>query len=400
MKIAIFSDNFYPEISGISDSVISLAKELAERGHEVRFYVPRYPKRCHAKIGAECKEIDLGKSISVRRLFSVPYPSGTGQGRAVLPNPFIYFDVKKFNPAVIHTQLFFGAGLDALWCARILKKPLVGTNHTAVTEFVKYSPIGSKRIADMMLRYVNWYYEKCDFITAPSRSVVDEMKFYGFGKESHVISNPVDIQTFVPLPNKNWLRKKFGFSDYTVIHAGRLSPERKIGVIIKAMPLVKKEFPKAELAIAGNGTARKELESLAAELKISSSVKFLGFVEKPVLAEAYNAAGIFAITSTSDTQSMVMMQAMAAGLPIVGVKARAIPEYINKNNGLIVEPDVPGLLAEKIIFLFKNPEKRKKLGEGARKFAVNFGSESIAKVWEKIYETAIRDYNGSNRINP
>src|SRR3989338_6299690 len=392
MKIAIFSDNFYPEISGISDSIISLAKELAGRGHEIRFYVPRYPAKCHAKVGLKCEEINLGKNISVKRLFSVPYPSGTGQGRAVIPNPFVFFNIRKFNPDIIHTQLFFGAGLDALWFAKMLKKPLIGTNHTAVTEFVRYSPFKNGRIADMMLKYVNWYYGKCELITAPSRSVIDEMKFYGFNKESHVISNPVDIRTFSPLPDKNRLRKKFGFGNNTIIHAGRLSPERKIDVIIRALPLVKKEFPSAELAIAGNGIARKELESLAAGLGVRSSVKFMGFIEKPVLAEAYNAAGIFVITSTSDTQSMVMMQAMASGLPIIGVKARALPEYINRNNGILIEPDDHSALAKKIIFLLKNPEKIKKLGEGARKFAVNFGSESIAKSCEKIYEKAIREY--------
>ena len=389
MKIAIFSDNFYPEISGISDSIISLAKELSRMGHEIRFYVPYYPARYYAKVGLKPEEVKLGKNISVERLFSVPYAAGTGQGRAVIPNPFAAFSVKKFNPDIIHTQLFFGAGLDALWSARILKKPLIGTNHTAVTEFVKYSPIKSERVANMMLRYVNWYYGKCDFITAPSRSVIDEMKFYGFNKESHIISNPVDIQTFTPLPDKNWLRKKFGFGDHTIIHAGRLAPERKIDVIIKALPLVKKEFPRAELAIAGNGMARTELELLAVKLGVASSVKLMGFVEKPVLAEAYNASEIFAITSASDTQSMVMMQAMASGLPVVGVKARALPEYINKNNGMLIEPGKYEELAQKIIFLFKNPGKRKNLGAGARKFAVNFGSESIAKSWEKIYENTV-----------
>lgn len=397
MRIAIFSDNFYPEISGISDSIISLAKELDKLGHTVRFYVPRYSAENYKKLGLTQQEIALGKNISIVRLSSVPYKTGTGQGRAVVPNPFIYFNVKKFNPDVIHTQLFFGAGLDAVWCAKLLKKPLIGTNHTAVKEFMKYSPFKSKWAADKTIRYVNWYYGNCDFITAPSRSVTDEMKLYGLKKESLIISNPIDVQTFAPLKNKKELKKKFGFGNYTVIHAGRISPERKIDVMVEALSFVKKEFPKVELVIAGNGTGQEELELLAEKLGVAASLKFLGFLSKPGLCEAYNAAEIFAITSTSDTQSMVMMQAMAVGLPVVGVNARALPEYINKNNGFVVEPDNPEALAKKIVFLLKTPATRKKLGSGARKFAANFGSEKIAESWEKIYENAIKGYNAVNR---
>ncbi len=397
MKIAIFSDVFHPEISGISDSIISLAKELDERGHEIKFYVPRYSRKNYARVGLKKEEVKLGKNIEIVRLPSIPYSTGTGQGRVVVPNPLVLFNIRKFNPDVIHTQLFFGAGLDALISAKILGKPLIGTNHTAIEEYVRYGPLKNEWAKKKVIAYVNWYYNKCDLVTAPSRSVIDEMNFCGLCVESHVISNPIDVQTFAPLPNKNWLRKKFGFSDYTIIHAGRLSPERNVDVIVKAMPLVKKEFPKAELAIAGHGSAEGELKSLAKKSGVGDSVKFLGFLEKPTLCEAYNASSVFAITSTSDTQSMVMMQAMASGLPIVAVKARALPEYVNKKNGILVEPGDHEELAEKIIFLFKNSETRKKLGEGARKFAVNFSSESISIEWEKIYEKVIKEYNRNNR---
>src|SRR3989338_1062539 len=144
MRIAIFSDVFHPEISGISDSIISLAEELSKMGHEIRFYVPSYSEKNYAKVGLANKEIKLGKNISILRLPSVPYPTGTGQGRLVIPSPFIIWDVKKFNPDVIHTQLFFGAGLEAILSSKILKKPLLGTNHTAVKEFMKYSPLNGK----------------------------------------------------------------------------------------------------------------------------------------------------------------------------------------------------------------------------------------------------------------
>ena len=115
----------------------------------------------------------------------------------------------------------------------------------------------------------------------------------------------------------------------------------------------------------------------------------MGFLDKPTLADAYNASKIFAITSTSDTQSLVMMQAMACALPIIGVRARALPEYINQDNGILIEPGDYETLAKKIIFLLKNNVARRKLGKGARIFAEKFSAPVIAKEWENIYEKAI-----------
>ncbi len=393
MRIAIFSDVFYPELSGISDSLIALTKGLTAMGHKIRFYVPNYSAKDYSLASLKLGELDLGPNVSFRRLFSVPYPTGTNQGRFVIPSPLFLLDIKKFNPDVIHTQLFFGAGIDAILAAAVFKKPLIGTNHTAIKEFIKFSPLKGEWVSYLALRYVNWYYGKCALTTAPSHSVINEMKLYGFKKESLVISNPVDIGVFSPMNGKKILKKKFGFGNYVVIHAGRLSLERKISVIIDAMKLVVKQFPKAELAIAGRGVAENELKSQAEKLGMRSSVKFLGFLDQHVLNEAYDASEIFAITSTSDTQSLVMMQAMASGLPVIGVNARALPEYINKKNGILIEPDDAETLAQKISFLFKNPEKRKELGAGARKFSLKFNSGSVAKSWEKIYENVIIGYS-------
>lgn len=392
MRIAIFSDNFYPELSGISDSIISLAKELALRGHVLRFYVPRYSGANYKKIGIAEKEISLGDNIHVTRLFSIPYSTGTGQGRAVIPTGLRWLGVRKFKPDIIHTQLFFTAGLEAMIASKILRVPIVGTNHTAVQEFARYSPIRSRAIERMLIRYVNWYYGRCDLVTAPSKSVVDEMKQFGFSGEATVISNPVDTKTFSP-SSRTELKNKLGFSKFTVIHAGRLAEERKIDVIIRAIAEAAREIPELKLAIAGGGSDEKRLRSLAQSLGIEKSVQFLGVLSKPNLAEAYNASEVFVITSTSDTQSLVMMQAMACGLPIIGVKARALPEYINKENGMLIEPGDDKALAEKIIYLFKHPDIQKKLGDGARAYSVKFSAPEIARQWETIYEKAIKTYN-------
>ena len=392
MRIAIFSDNFYPELSGISDSVRALAKTLAARGHSVRFYVPYYSKKNYASIKVPFAEPDLGPNVSVRRLFSIPFPMGTEQGRAVIPFGINVRDVATFNPDVIHTQMFFGVGLEATLASWRLKKPLIGTQHTAVKEFLRYSPIKAKWFNTLFLDYVNWYYEHCDLVTAPSQCVFDEMRTLGF-KQDHtqVVSNPVDIKVFHPASGDvAAFKKKFGFTGTTIIHAGRLSIERHPEVLIKALPLIKKAVPDAMLAFAGKGTMENELHALAHTLHVEDSVRFLGFVDHPTLCEAYNASEIFGITSTDDTQSLVMMQAMASGLPVIGVDARGLPEYINAENGFVVEPNNERAVAERAVYLFQNPAIAKRLGAGARTYAEKFSDEKIAEKWEGIYGTVIK----------
>ena len=394
MRIAIFSDNFYPELSGISDSIIAFAKQLAKQGHTVDFYVPKYGEKNYRAINKPYEEIDLGPNIIIHRFHSFPYKTDTGQGRFVIPTGLRAIGMSDNPPDVIHTQMFFGVGLEAIFAARFLKKPLIGTQHTAVKEFLKYSPVRSDWTDSLILKYVNWYYEQCNMVTAPSNSVFNEMISLGFKHASmQAISNPIDIDTFRPLKNRVALKKKFGFNDQTLVYAGRLSDDKHPEVLVKALAIAKKSVPDAMLAFAGKGAAEESLKQLARTLKIESSVKFLGFVDQPTLCEIYNAAEVFGIASTSDTQSLVMMQAMASGIPVIGVNARALPEYINKDNGFVVEPNNEKAFAEKLVYMLNNPKIAKKLGTGGRKYAEQFSEASITAKWEAIYETAIKDYN-------
>lgn len=388
---------FYPELSGVSDSVVSLSKELAKQGHFINFYVPRYSPEDYKKVGVPEKEPDFGQNIKIVRFSSIHISAGTGQGRGVIPSFWRWREVKKFRPDVIHAQLFFGVGLEALIASRRIGVPLIGTNHTAVKEFLRYSPVRSERTDRWILQYVNWYYGKCVLTTAPSQSVIDEMERYGFKGKSAVLSNPIDTNVFRPAGNKTALKKKYGLSDFCLMYAGRLAPEKNVDVIIKALALAKKSIPEAQLAIAGTGTEEQNLKHLAGSLGVEKSIKFLGFLDHAKLAEAYNASEAFVMMSTSETQGLVMMQAMACGIPVIGARARALPEYINTENGILVEPDDHKTLAEKIVFLLTNDNVRKKLGAGARESVQKFSAPAVAKEWEQIYERAIADYNRSNR---
>jgi glycosyltransferase involved in cell wall biosynthesis len=409
MRIAIFSDNFYPELSGIADSIIILAKELSRRGHKVNFYAPKYSVKDFKKVGLSRNEIDIGKNIKIERFYSLPFPTATAQGRLVLPTGLRWLKVNKFKPDIIHSQLFFGVGLEALSASKILKIPIIGTNHTAITEFRHYSPIKNQWFDKLSLNFAVWYYNQCDFVTAPSQAVFEEMANHGFKRPHRVISNPIDLANFKVEPKleRESVRRKYHLSEQVIIYAGRLAKEKNLEVMIKALALVKKKEAKINpaplgrsilkrcginLVLAGHGKNENQLKQLAKRLKVENNVKFLGTVSKPILAKLYQAAKIFIITSTSETQSLTLMQGFACALPAIGVRARALPEYINKQNGFLVEPGDAKNLAEKINLLLTNESLRQKLKRGALTFAQNFSAENIAEKWEKLYAKVISDF--------
>lgn len=397
MKIAIFSDNFYPELSGIADSIIALAQELAKQGHKIRFYAAKYSRKNYLKVNKKFKEIDLGPNIEVRRLFSVPMSSPTSQGRFAIPIGTSIHSLRAWQADVIHTNHVGGIGLEAIIASRRLNIPLVGTSHTPFREFMKYSPIRTEWATNKMLRYVSWYYNQCDFVTAPSNFLFKEMIDYGLKKPHSVLSNPINPEEFRPAEQtrKSELRKKLNLKGPIIIYTGRLAPEKHVDIIIQSFAIVKKTIPDAELVIVGHGVSDESLKQLVKDLNIEHSVKFLGFVNQEKFTELYQASDIFAVASTAEMQCLSMMNAMLSELPVIGVNAGALPEYINSQNGFVVEPGDYKTFAEKILYLIQNPEEAVKLGQQGREYAQQFSGPNIAKEWLLIYEKAINKRRGT-----
>ena len=396
MKIGIFSDNFYPELSGIADSITSLSKELVKQNDTVEFYAPRYSPQNFAVAKLSVGEIDLGANIHVTRLPSISYPTPTMQGRIAFWNKSILKAFQNKNIDVIHTQLFFGVGLMALRASRLFKKPLVGTNHTAITEFARYVPFAKDFISGLLIKYVVWYYNTCDFVTAPSQSVFDEMIKFGFKKPHMVVSNPIEVKEFSPVSSPEQyqkLKEKFGLTGPTIVYAGRIAEEKNIEVVVKAMTEVIKTVPDAQFAIAGHGAYKAKLDELIKSRNLVDHVKFMGLLDKPTLADLYRASDVFAIASTSETQNMTMMQAMATAIPVVGVRARALPEYLGHGNGFVVEPNEDIAFGQKLALLLTNEAMRKDMGAKGLELVQSYTPEKIARIWQEIYQKAILGYN-------
>jgi glycosyltransferase involved in cell wall biosynthesis len=392
MRLAIFTDGFYPELGGIQDSVKSLAEALGKRGNDVVCVVPAASRkdyeRSHIPYG---RELDLGERVRIIRVPSVPM-GGSGQQMRFVPPTFARWRLlREFRPDVIHTQTFFGLGFEALRAARKLGVPLVGTNHSAVGAFKVYAPFWKDRMGAWAVRGAVWYYNKCDIVSGPSRSVLDEMVEHGLAVPHEVVSNPIDDVTFRSRTEdeRAALKKKFDLSAHTLVYAGRLALEKNIDVILRALPIVRARVPDILFALAGHGADGPRLRQLAQDLGIAQSVRFLGTIPQPQLSEVFAASEAFVIASMSETQSMVLLQAGLCSLPAVGIDWRSFPEYIHADSGFLAKALDHRDFAAKTIELLEDNSRRIGMGEAASRYASQYSPDAVAAHWERIYERVI-----------
>ncbi len=390
MKIAIFSDSFYPHLGGLEDSVALMAQSLGERGHLVDIYVPSIDQD---------KEIYLGPNVSICRFPSVTIPNSLPV-RLALPLGLGFFFLRRNRPDIIHTHTMVSLGLESVVASRLLKIPLVGTNHTITSELSLYWPSILKKLAFVASYYDAWFYNRGELLTAPSSVVAKAMSRFGFCKPNCVISNPIDTKTFsLPFLSKEEIKKDFVFTGKPVItFAGRFSPEKRVEVILMATACIKKEIPNIVLALAGCGFEEEGWRRLAKNLEIQENIVFTGQLSKPDLAKLFHATDVFVITSPLETQSMVTLQAMACGLPVVGVKSRALPEYvIEGETGYLVPVDDHKALAGKVIKLLNDSALRDQFGLAGHQVAERYSTEAIGLLWEKTYQETIDSYKKKSK---
>jgi glycosyltransferase involved in cell wall biosynthesis len=393
MRIAIYTDNFHPELGGIQDSVATTARELGARGHAVAIFAPTATQRDYARANLAVEELQLGENVEIHRQFSIAIPGSTGQSRLTVPTTAQWRAVATFRPDLVHSHTFLGAGIEALAAARRLGVPLIGTNHWAVGGFALYAPqLAREACARICWRAVARFYNRCQWVSAPSRSTLEEMRAHGLERPAAVISNPIDSALFRPaLPGERQrLRACWEMTGPTILFAGRLAREKRIEVLIRALAVLRRSMPGATLVIAGHGTAKPELRQLARELGVAARVRFTGTLSQPVLAELCRAADVFAIASTSESQSMMLLQAMSAGLPAVAARHGPLPDYLAGGAGLLAEANDPADFAARLGQLLHDPELHARASTQAVRMVAGFGVASVTDGWQDIYERAIR----------
>ena len=382
MHIAFFTNYYHPVVNGVVRSVASFRENLMKQGHNVFVF---------AQSDSSYKDDEP----FIFRYPSLPLPLGD-ISTAIPVSPFVDQLLPTLKLDLIHTQHPILLGQTAARKAAELDLPLVFTFHTQYWEYTHYIPFPQEAIQDFLKnavhRWLREFMQKCQHIIIPSESLKDILvRDYGLHERYSVIPTGTDLEPFLKADGKS-LRAQNGWQDEIVlVSVGRLAPEKNWETLVRAFAKVHKGHPKSRLVLIGDGTARPGLEALAAELGVADRVTFTGALPFHEIPRYLKAADAFAFASVTETQGLVTIEAMAAGLPVVAVDGPGTRDIVESGKqGFLVEND-PDALAKGINKLLGDPQRIKRLSNNALKKAGTFDVNQLSTQLIGVYEQAIED---------
>jgi len=385
MKILMTTESYYPIIDGGAIGLHRLTHELIRRGHDVRVIAP----------GSKFKnyyEEDNGSIIYRSRGLKLPFYMGGKYYFAPLPYFYIKKVINEFKPDIINVNSPYPNSLSAIRIAGKKDIPIVGSIHIlpenilfAFTNFLSY-----KIMSKIMWRYLIYFYNLVDWVTAPTKTGGDMYIKKGLKNNLTPISTGIQTKIFNPNNDGEYLRKKFNLpKKKIVLYTGRINEEKNLEVIINAIPYVVEQVDAHFLICGGGGHYKQVLINLTKKLKVTEHTTFTGFLNSEDYPNIYSIADVFTIPSESELLSLVTLEAMASGLPVVVVNKGALPELVRMDNGYVFEPRNSKQMADCILKILSDDNLRKKMSLKSLELIKKYTIESAGNQYEKLYEKVI-----------
>ncbi|HEX5417468.1 MAG TPA: glycosyltransferase [Chloroflexota bacterium] len=379
MRILFALNAFRPLIDGVGVSIERQSNALAERGHQIAILAPA---------SRFADTVDTFPNYRLYRLRAIPLPHRR-QRMPLLPGRGVTRALGEFRPDVVVVNQPFLLSRATWHAARARRIPLVGII-SMMPEWFYYNVPTLRPLAGMIdlgvWRMMASYYNECNHVVGVTGTARDILVRHGLRVASSVISNGVPLHRFQPRVRDSQLAARFGVPDKpTVLYTGRLDAEKCMNVWIRAIPLVRARVD-AHFVVGGEGSERAGLEDLAAELGVADAVSFIGFQPDSVYPRLFSVADVFAITSPAELQSVVTLEAVASGLPIVAARAGALPELVQDGeNGRLVARDNPAALAAALVEILSDPERRRVMGLASRRLAAVHDFAASVDAYEAVY---------------
>jgi len=373
MKIGIFTNIYKPVINGVVNSISSFKKGLEELGHEVYIFAPTCP---------DYKDDEK----NILRIKSVRLPLQNDYRISLPPLAKKMLDVIK-QLDVIHTQHPFVMGNYGSFFADIYNKPLIFTHHTQYDKYSHYIPFEQETVQMFTRWLVKDYANKCDCVIAPSESIKKMLLNQGIKSRIEVVPTGINLDAFGN-PNREIIRKKYNLSleQKLLLYAGRIAKEKNLEFLIKSFKLVLNKKPNTYLMLVGSRTKKDYLVDLIKKLNLETKVFLVG--HSNAVQNYYGAADLFVFSSVSETQGLVLVEAMAAGIPVVAVDSPGVRDVVNGKNGFMVQDSIRDF-SEKVIKVLDDDKLREKMSQNARKTASSYSIQKMSKRMLKVYKSVL-----------
>lgn len=381
MKVGIFTDTYFPQVSGVATSVKTLKDELEYKGHEVYIFTTTDPK---ASLFEE----------EIVRIASIPLFSFTDRRIALIGSYKAFKIARDLDLDIIHTHTEFSLGLTGKLVARSLGIPCVHTFHTMYEDYLHYIAKGRVLRPLHVKIAIRSFCNQADAIITPSEKAAQKLLDYGVSQKIEIVPTGVNVKKFSTPANRD-IRGELGIpSEHPLLLSlSRIAKEKNIEALIKAMPEMLEQYKEIKLMIVGDGPSRSVLEELADSLKVKDSIYFIGEVDSSEVQAYYQAADLFVSASDSESQGLTYIEALASGTDIIA-KDNPYNDALTQNGKFGATFQNDDEIAEKVCcYLSKN--KNASLGTSKFEKEAELAAISSEVFGEKVvdfYQRSISSY--------
>jgi len=365
LRVGLFTNNYFPMLGGVPTAVETIRQGLEALGHEVVIVAPQM----------------AGADDDRRRVIRVPaVPAPTYPDFALpLPlGPALARRLRALDLDVFHAHHPFLLGGSARRLARATRRPFVFTYHTLYDRYAHYVPLPRAMVARWAIRWSTAFADTADLVFAPSDFVARRLQTQGVRRPIEVLPTGIDLDRFRP-GDQAEARQALGLDaeDRVLLYVGRLDREKNLEFLLDAVARVR--TPRIRLLLVGRGMLAAALGRAAAARGLGGRIELRGGSPPDGLPTYYRAADAFVFASTTETQGLAVLEAMACGLPVVAVRASGIEEVAAEGvSGLLVPEDATAFAAA-VTQVLTDTDLAAKLAIGGREAALPFASTALVR---------------------
>jgi 1,2-diacylglycerol 3-alpha-glucosyltransferase len=380
MRVLMISDVYFPRINGVSTSIQTFRRGLHAAGHETVLIAPEYPT---AWVSG-----DEGEIIRIPSRYLPRDPEDrlmkTGAIRALRP------ELARRGFDIVHVQTPFIAHYQGVGLARSLGVPVVETYHTYFEEYLHhYVPLMPRAAMRFLARrFTTSQCNALDALVVPSRAMQQALEDYGVRCPMQIIPTGMEMERFAGGDGQRFRRQvDIEPQRPTLVHVGRIAHEKNIDFLFRVLRRIVEQIPEVVMIVAGEGPALGHCKSYVESLGLGAHVRFVGYLARDTaLLDCYKAGDLFVFSSKTETPGLVLLEAMALGVPVVSTAHMGTADIVRPQRGAALAPDDESGFADIVVQLLRDPARRAAMSVEARAYAATWSAEAMAQRLVEFYQ--------------